>query len=372
MRVPAVINQRSTRSAAALLASLVLAACSGAGTHPSSGVLTTLNFKVSGNGHSALQHRQKMSKTVNPKYISQATNGLALWVWPFGQSEPQNPTLVADVSAASPYCTVATDGSGDRLCAIPVNAPVGADDFQANGYDQVPSGGKPAGNLMESGTILDQTIVAGQGNQIALTFDGQIASLAMSPALIVSQDDGITHGFPFAVNALDADGYTIIDVTPFNNPLLIGVTNDPNSTLTVTPPAQGTDPRLYTVSYNGGNLTAGQINASTTGVSGTVTLYLTPMITTPQTLSIKAGNSGTFTTSLATPPNAPAQGNYTGNAPTNNCSIMPLSQAPSSNGASVTWTVSVPASVQGNNCAVDVISPGPLYADQTVNITITH
>ncbi len=375
MRVSALINSRPTRSAAALLASLALAACSGAGTHPSTGVRATLNFKVSGsNGLGTLQHRSRMSKKINPKYVSQATNGIALWVWPSSQQEPQNPTLVADVSAASPYCTVATDGSGDRLCAIPVNAPVGQDDFQANGYDQVPSGGKPAGNLMESGTILNQTIVAGQGNQINLTFDGQIASLAMSPAWIVSQDDGISHTSTFAVNGLDADGYTIIDVTPFNNPLTVGVTNDPNSTLAITPPAQGSDPRLYSVTYNGGNLTAGQINASASGVSGSVTLYYTPMITQPQTLTIKAGNSATFTTSLATPPNAPAQGDYVASVlgSVNFCFVAPLFQAPPANGDPVTWTVSISASGAGSNCSVDVISPGPLYATQTVAVKITH
>ncbi len=367
---------RLSRIGAAALASILLASCGGgsgsSSTPGQNGNPTTLNIKIAGtNPQSKL--RQLRSKHVQPKYVSVATEGIAVYAYPSNQGPPSNPTAVADVSASSSNCTVDSDGSGDRVCAVPVSAPAGSDDFLVDAYDKPPSGGKPAGNLMEVGTALDVTIKPGQPNDVNLTFDGVIASMAIAPVLMVSQDDQVQHTYPFAVNTFDADNYVIIDTTPFENPLSIAVKNDPNSTLAIIPPAAGTDPRLYTFTYNGMVVTDAQIVASATNVTS-ASADFTSMITTPQKLTIAKGKSGTITSQLAVPAGTTSQGPFqanTNNLP--NCyingqkSVSSVQVQPSAPGAAVTFTITAAA---GTGCGIAIISPGPIYALEVIQVTI--
>ncbi len=363
-----------SRVGAAALASLLLASCGGgsgsSSTPGQTGSPTTLNIKIAGTSPQS-KLRQLRSKHVQPKYVSVATEGIAVYAYPSNQGPPSNPTAVADVSASSANCTVDSDGSGDRVCAVPVSVPAGSDDFLVDAYDKPPSGGKPAGNLMEVGTALDVTITPGQPNNVNLTFDGVIASMAIAPLLMVSQDDQVQHTYPFAVNTFDADNYVIIDTTPFENPLSIAVKNDPNSTLAIIPPAAGTDPRLYTFTYNGMVVTDAQIVASATNVPS-ASADFTSMITTPQKLTIAKGKTGTITSQLAVPAGTNSQGPFSANTNNaTNCSVNGSSGTvqvqPSSPGAAVTFTIKALA---GTGCGVAIISPGPIYALEVIQVTI--
>jgi len=367
---------RWIRAAGALLVTAALAACSGGGGGSSS--LSTqakrakINIKIAGGGTQSKLHRLQGLR--RPKYVSQATNGLAIFAYPYGQNPGGNPTAVADVSATSPYCTVAQDGSGDRVCGIPITVNAGPTDFLVNGYDQVPKNGVVQGNLLEQGTAIDVNIVPSGANQVNLTFDGEIASIAIVPVWQTSQNDGLTHAYSFAVNAYDADNYAIIDVTPFANALSVAIANDPNATLSVTPPASGTDPRFYTLNYNGGLVTDAQITASAVGVSQTTTMDFTPMITSPQNVTVQVNGTANVTAQMALPANETAQSfqfwtsSISGQS---NCGVSPdgYDQYPYVNGNPVTFTVN---GVFAGPCTFNLIGPevNSGFSDQTITVTV--
>jgi hypothetical protein len=360
-------SNRAAHSAAALLAISLLASCSGGGGGPTTATQSKhkaiLNIKIAGSGTQS--KLRKLAQQRHTKYVSVATNGLAIYAYPASQSQPSTPTIVADVSSSSQYCTAENDGSGDRVCGIPVAAPTGTDDFVIDGYDEPPSNGQVQGNELEVGTALDVQITSGAANQVNVTFDGIVASIQIAPVWMTSQDDGNAHAYTFVVNAADADGYQIIDVTPFVNPLSISIQNDPNKTLSITPPAQGTDPRIYTLNYNGGVVNDAQVVASVSGVSATTTLDFTPIIVTPQTLtlSLSTNPSGTFTAQMAVPADQTAgQASQFWSSASENTEVCQITapdgtfgpaQAPWTNGNPVTFTVSAqglgttPVYVQG-------------------------
>ena len=366
--------------ASALVACLTLAACSGGGSSPGgtstqSAKHATLTIKIAGsNAQSKLFRLQQKRRT---KYVSLATNGIAIYIYPYQGKPGSTPSAVADVSATSPYCTVDSDGSGDRLCSIPITAPTGADDFLINGYDQPPSNGQIEGNELETGTAVDVTISPSGPNQVNVTFDGIIASLSVAPNWQTSQNDGVAHAYSFAVNAYDADGYTIIDVTPFANALSVTIANDPNKTLSITPPASGTNPSYYTLNYNGGMVNDAQITATAQGVAQSAVLDFTPMIVIPQKLSIPNGGSGTFTAQMAVPADQTPQSyqqfvEYSEEqsicGPTGNQGVI----VPWTNGNPVTFTVTSLGG--GSGCAIAMEGPetNTGFALLTVNVTITQ
>jgi hypothetical protein len=378
---------RPGRVGCAVLTALLLAGCGGRGASidgfGSASALSkhkaaTLNIKIAGSSaQSKLFRLQQKRRT---KYVSLATNGIAIYAYQASQPQPSSPTEVADVSATSPFCSVDSDGSGDRVCSIPVTAPAGTDDFVIDGYDQPPSNGQVAGNELETGTALDVTIVQGQQNQVNVTFDGIIASIQMSPIWETSQNDGVSHTYPFAVDAADADGYQIIDVAPFANALSVTVQNDPNNTLKVIPPIQGADPRVYSFTYNGKVVNDGQIVASAAGVSATSTLDFTPIVVSPTSLTINMSNpTGTFTAQMAVPsdqtPNPSYQYWSVASQEPQNCSVASPSGLfgndayPWSNGNPVTFTVTALA---GNGCSIAVTGPETStgYALNLVQVTI--
>ncbi len=368
------------KSGAALLAVALLASCGGTGSS-TRGTLShnaLVTFKFAGNGaQSALHRLQEKRRTMehrSPKYVSLATNGIAIYVYPAGQSPGSKPTAVANVSSSSTLCTVDSDGSGDRVCTIPVTAPTGTDDFLVNGYDQPPSGGQVEGNELETGLASNVPITQGGSNSVSLTFDGIVQSVAVSPNWMTSQNDGIAHTYSFAINAYDADHYTIIDTVPFANALTVAIQNDPNKTLSVTAPGTGVNPSFYTLNYNGGIVNDGQIIAGATGITSTSQMDFTPMITVPTKLKIQSGSSGTFTVQMAVPAGVTPSGQeFIAEEPPSNC------QLPSAENLDIPWTNGNPQTVTvsttgGNNCTVNVIGPEALngFALQSVQITISH
>jgi hypothetical protein len=379
-------------SAPALLATVALAACAGGGStggsvHAASKNVT-VQFKFAGNGAQSKLHRLQVARRtkerLSPKYVSLATEGIAIYVYPASQSPGSTPTAVADVSSTSPYCSTDTDGSGDRFCAVPVTAPPGTDDFLVDGYDQPPSGGKVAGNLLETGTDTGVSISASGANQVNLTFDGVVASVQMQPNWVTAPANGTTSTIPFALNAFDADNYTIVDTTPFENSLKISIANDPNGTMKIIKPGSGTNPSLYNLEYNGGALTDGQLVGTADGISSTSTLDLTPLVNSPNSLTVKAGQTGTFTSQMAPPAGVTPSG-YFGDyiaqntSGTYNCTVSPggssnvgTDQAyPWTDGNPVTFTVT---GVLAGSCQVYVFGPitNDGLATSIVNVTVTN
>lgn len=374
-------KSRRAGAVASLLASVLLASCSGGGGGVGNGSGTstqgkhaTLSIKIAGNGAQSKLYRMQQKR--RPKYVSQATNGIAVYVYAYGGNPGSSPTAVADVSATSPYCTVDSDGSGDRICGIPITAPVGNDDFLVDGYDQPPKGGVVQGNELETGTAINVPIAQGGANQVNVTFDGIIAAVQIVPIWQTSQNDGQGHTYSFSVNAQDSDGYQIIDVTPFANALSVVIQNDPNKTLSITPPPQGTDPRFYTLNYNGGTVNDAQIVASASGVAASTTMDFTPLITNPNKLTVSiSGQPQPFTAQMAVPADQTPQSYQYFTVQSEeqaNCTVNPSGNdaAPWTNGNPVTFEVT---GVSGTGCSVYVVGPetNTGFAIQTIQVTIT-
>jgi hypothetical protein len=389
--VPSLIHHRLTsllrpvqplRVAAAFVASALLASCSGGGgTSPTTSTQSKhamVNIKISGSGTQSKFRQSKLYQAQHQrrtKYVSVATNGIAVYVYAYGGQPGSSPTAVADVSATSPYCTIDSDGSGDRICGIPISAPVGADDFLIDGYDQPPANGQVQGNELETGTAVDVTITPSGPNQINVTFDGIISSLNIVPIWQTSQNDGTAHQYSFSVNAYDADNYVIIDTVPFANALTVVIQNDPNKTLSLTAPGSGQNPSYYTLNYNGGTVNDAQIIASAAGVTQTTTEDFTPMIVIPTKLTIQSGGSGTFTAQMAVPADQTPQSYQQFVETSEEPSICGPTQTggvtePWTNGNPVTFTVTSVGT--GGGCSIAMTGPETTtgYALQTVAVTI--
>jgi hypothetical protein len=113
-----------------------------------------------------------------------------------GASHAQTGNATLPATSPSIGCTA-------TACSGTVNAPVGSDTFAVVLYD----GAGGTGNALSTGTAT-QTIVADQANNVNLTFNGVVASLAV--ALGASGTAGTAATIALTVTALDADGNTIV------------------------------------------------------------------------------------------------------------------------------------------------------------------
>ena len=202
------------------------------------------------------------------------------------------------VSASTKSATIAVGGATPTtvnctaVCSGTVSAPVGSDTFTVNLYDA--SNG--AGNLLSTGT-LTQTIVAGQANTVNVTFNGVVASLALSFAS-PTVTPGTAGSVGVTVNALDADGNVIVGpgvyVNASGNAVTIALSNSDSSgssSLTqtsVTQPTSGIKLN-YTAAFDA-NPT---ITANATGfTAATATLrFPAPTITALSAATGAAGNT---------------------------------------------------------------------------------
>ncbi len=216
-------------SLVALLALFLVAGCGGGGSSatpslgahgaaPSSGAqgssLTRVVLKIPAG--------RKTASKRSPAYVSAASEGVEISTYPALATPPSSGTAY-DISqtGAGTLCSTTPPGhatpdpSGARYCTLPITAAVGVDAITAVVYDQAPTGGSGGvggtintgtANVLSRGTV-QQTIVPFTTNAIDLTLNGTIASLQMTPSTIA-----VTTGqsYTLTVNALDADGYTII------------------------------------------------------------------------------------------------------------------------------------------------------------------
>ena len=146
---------------------------------------------------------------------------------------------LAYVSAATQSATIAVTRSGSGAsspttincntatltCSGTIVAPVGSDTFAAHLY----TGTNGNGNLLSTGSVT-QTIVANQANNVNVTFNGVVASLAISIPTITPGTQGSAV---VTVNAMDASGNTIVGpgsyVDANGNPLTIGLSDSDTS-----------------------------------------------------------------------------------------------------------------------------------------------
>ena len=250
--------------------SLALSACSsGGGSIPSASAVSpvapsqhaiqkaTFEAFVPNTARSAALHHR------SPDYISPGSNGLL--VTAAAQSAPGTvlATSAVDISASSTACVPTTGG---RLCTFTIPAPGGADFFDVAAYDQAPvNGAIPAGANKLSEGFVDETIVLGTTNTIAVTLDALIAGLKLGP--IPSSGLATTAlTAPIPIQALDAQGYTIVTGTAdqaATNPTTADVYTTP-LTLTLTETLAAGDTSHVSLLEDGTKATATPVTSGST------------------------------------------------------------------------------------------------------------
>ncbi len=275
------MNVKIVRAVACIGTVALLAGCGGSGssnlpTHPVSqppgyGTQTTgVTFSI-----------VVPSKTsaLRPAYISPSTQSVSITVTPSGGSVG-TPVMV--------NCT--------SVCSGTIAAPVGNDTFAVKLY----SGQNAAGNLLSTGSLA-QTIVANQANSVNVTFNGVVASLAVSIPTITPGTQGSAV---VTVNAIDASGNTIVGpgryVDANGNPLTIALSDSDtsgNSSFSQTNVTQPTNSITlnYTAAFDANPI----ITASASGLtSASATVHFSaPTLAKLSTWSTTAGATLTETLS---------------------------------------------------------------------------
>jgi hypothetical protein len=145
------------------------------------------------------------SSTRRAQFIVTSTGGVLVQV--YAHSDTTHSTLLGssatNVSSGSTACGGV---SGPRTCTISIPAPVGADDFVFTTYDQPPSNGSFTGaNVLASGTVFNQTIIAGQANVVNVTLGGVITSLQALPVQYSQIADFGAQHYILQLTPFDAD-----------------------------------------------------------------------------------------------------------------------------------------------------------------------
>ncbi len=293
-----------------------------------------------------------------PLYVSPYTNGVAVWAYAVGATQPSTPTIVANVSSSSSICTTS---NGSRTCSIPISLVPGTYQITLSAYDAVPSNGEPQGNLLSTGTANAVQIVANTTNVIPLTLDGVPAKLALGPqlnAVANSQSQQLT----LYVNALDADGNVIINPGSFTAPINLTL-NDAGNTVTLGT-TQITSPSTTSISvtYTGQTDTYATITASAAGAQS-ASIQFAPLNIGPQTISLEASQQQTVTM---------YDYNISGamSATGSTCAgVTPSSATPASAGATLTFTVT--ASSSGSCNVLFSSNSGNISFSLPVSVTTT-
>jgi outer membrane protein assembly factor BamB len=264
-----------------------------------------------------------------PLYVSPYTNGVAIWAYAVGTTQPTQPTTTANVSSSSSICT--TNGDGSRTCGIPITLAPGNYEITLSAYDAPPLNGTPQGNVLSTGTANAVAIVANTANVIPLTLNGVPAKLALGPQLNAVAT-GQSQQLTLYVNALDADGNVIIAPGSFNTPINLTLSDTANTLALGT--TQITSPSTTSISltYSGQTDTKATITASATGTQS-ASIQFAPLNISPQTLSLQTSQQQSVTIS---------DYNISGavSATSSTCaSVAPASATPGSAGATITFTV---------------------------------
>lgn len=145
-------------------------------------------------------------------------------------------------------------------CAATLQVPSGQETFTAALYD----GPNGMGHVLAQGQTVAQ-IAAGQVNNVQITFDGLVASVAVALGS-ASITAGTPATIPVIVTAKDAAGYTIVGSAPFSSPITLN--DDDSSGATTLSTTSLASPGGATLSYNGsGDGGVVNVSASISGAS---------------------------------------------------------------------------------------------------------
>lgn len=158
--------------------------------------------------------RTTASTTRAPRYVSPATQSLAVFVTPSG-AKP-GPAQIFNLTPTSPNCTGAP-----LTCTITIDAAVGSDTFDFTAYD----GTNATGNKLSHST-LTQTIVAGTQNTVNAVMGGIVASFSITAPWTTVFAEGSTATQTYTITAKDASGNTIIGA--YDQPVTV-TTFDPTT-----------------------------------------------------------------------------------------------------------------------------------------------
>ena len=313
------------------------------------------------------------SKLRRAKYVSTATNGATLTVYPVGS--PSSATTVAiDLSSNSTACTTNNDGS--RSCSVSVSALVGSDDFVFNAYDQAPVSGTIPANahlLSTSGPIAFTVGLSSTTPTLSLVLNGVVSSLSISPSSLVIPLVG-TSVFSISVDALDANGAFIVGpgsyVDANGNAVTISLSTsgDSNNELTLSTNSATAPGATVTATYSGG------------GVAETPTITASATGFTSVTLSAQiTSTANTIAVATATPTPMPSSATATPTpTPTPTISVVPVHDATKFNHASIAsgdtiWFTSVvtASGVSSSGATVNMTNGSITFTSNGTSYTVT-
>lgn len=249
------------------IALLALAACGGGAGTSSSALPSSAAAKLQSVGVN-FGIKIPSSTARQPKYISSGTKVVSVVVTPTG-------------GAALAAQTIACAGTE---CTGTIQAPVGSDQFSVTLSD--------AGNHVLSQGSTTSTIIAGQANDVTVTFGGVVSSIVITVASPTVSSSG---SIPVTVTAKDAAGYTIVSEN-YVNPITVVDSDSAHTSLSTTNvPAPGTAVNL---NYDGSPaFTNATITASASGVNGS---SVTPAVVSRGTGSAASATAAYMTQTSAT------------------------------------------------------------------------
>ncbi len=272
---------KAFRVFACIVATALITGCGGSGS-PSNPIQSAMPPVAGSRTANVTFSISVPAKTVarRPAYVSPSTQSASVTVTPSGGS------------AGTPVVVNCTS-----VCSGTVSAPVGSDIFAAHLY----SGTNGGGSLLSTGS-LTQSIVANRANTVTMTFNGVVASIAVSLPTIAP---GAAGSAAVTVKALDASGNTIVGpgtyVDANGNPMTISLGDSDtsgNSSLsqsTITQPGSSVTLN-YTASFDTNPTITARSSSASVATASTVVAFPAPTLSALQKWSATAGS--TFTQTL--------------------------------------------------------------------------
>jgi hypothetical protein len=202
--------QHLRRSVAIILLACLAAGCGGSG----GSALPAAQPPTSGTQAQQVELTINVPKSavatkVRPHYISPSTQSMSVVV---KQGATTVLSQTANLTATSAGCTSTL---ASTICTLTLSLSPGSYTASVTTYDQTGA----AGNVLSSGQNVPFTVVAGANNFVPVALSGVPASFTVTPQNTVTSGS-YAHGFTiagmqaqaFIVNALDADGNTIVGV----------------------------------------------------------------------------------------------------------------------------------------------------------------
>jgi phospholipase C len=261
--------------------------------------------------------------------LATSAPGASLAVRASASGAPQSTGFASETDIRSAACAII---AAERICSIAMRAPVGTDDVDVRVRDA-------AGADVLQGAAL-RASVPPIGTSVSVAFDGRPARWAISPALIAAPADGLSHDVPFAVQAEDADGYTLL-VQRVPPPRAVDVSGDVQRVLTIA--AQGGG--AFVARYDGRPAGDVRLAASAPGAAPASAPFASLAVS-PGAVEVPDGTSVAVRASLAH-----YDGSFSARSSSADCSVSPASAMPGTRGGTVTFDVRARGSA---DCAIAV------------------